>query len=97
MPKSERSTYQKAVISCYYDNLDTIMLQKLGELVTELYLADTDAKKNRLWQRAHKAMLKLKIPQPVLDHIMEKQNVEVLAKNLQDWLAGKKTNNRGQI
>ena len=97
MPKSERLTYQKAVISRYYDNLDTIMLQKLGELVTELYLADTDAKKNRLWQRAHKAMLKLKIPQAVLGHIMEKQNVEVLAKNLQDWLAEKKTNNRGQI
>ncbi len=86
MPKSERSTYQKTVISRYYDNLDTIMLQKLGELVTELYLADTDAKKKRLWQRAHKAMLKLKIPQPLLDHIMEKQNVEILAKNLQDWL-----------
>ena len=98
MPKSERSTYQKMVISRYYDNLDTIMLQKLGELVTELYLADTDAKKNRLWQRAHKAMLKLKIPQPLLDHIMEKQNVEILAKNLRDWLANKKkTNNRRRI
>jgi len=98
MPKSERSTYQKAVISRYYENLDTIMLQKLGELVTELYLADTDAKKNRLWQRAHKAMLKLKVPQAVLDHIMEKRNVEILAKNLRDWLADrKKTNRRGRI
>ncbi len=34
------------------------MLQKLGELVTELYLADTKAKQNRLWQRANKAMVK---------------------------------------
>ena len=93
MPKSERSTYQKAVISHYYDNLDTIMLQKLGELVTELYLADTDAKKNRLWQRAHKAMLKLKIPPAVLDHIMEERNVEILAKNLRDWLADRKKRN----
>ncbi len=92
MPKSERSTYQKAVISRYYDNLDTIMLQKLGELVTELYLADTDAKKKRFWQRAHKAMLKLKIPPAVLDHIMEKQNIEILAKNLQDWLTNRRKN-----
>ena len=65
------------------------MLQKLGELVTELYLAETQAKKDRLWDRAHKAMVKLKIKPAIIDHIMRKQNVEVLAKNLQDWQGGK--------
>jgi len=90
MAKNDYSQYQKAVISDYYDNLDTIMLGKLGELVTELYLADTQAKQNRLWQRAHKAMIKLKVPPAIIDHIMEKRDVEVLAKNLQDWLAKKK-------
>ena len=90
MSKNDYSQYQKAVISGYYNNLDTIMLGKLGELVTELYLADTPAKRNRLWQRAHKAMLKLKIPPAIIDHIMQKKDVEILAKNLQDWLANKK-------
>lgn len=90
MAKNEYSEYQKAVISDYYDNLDTIMLGKLGELVTELYLADTQSKQNRLWQRAHKAMIKLKIPPAIIDHIMEKKDVKVLAKNLQDWLTNKK-------
>ena len=66
------------------------MLQKLGELVTELYLADTKARQNRLWQRAKKAMVKLKVPPAIIDHIMEKKDVQVLAKNLQDWLANKK-------
>jgi len=84
------SNYQNKVIAGYYDNIDTIMLRKLGELVTELYLADTPARQNRLWQRAHKAMVKLKVPQAIIDHIMKKRSVEVLAKNLQDWLAGKK-------
>ena len=69
------------------------MLQKLGELVTELYLADTKAKKDRLWERVHKAMVKLKVPPVIIDHIMEKQDVEVLAKNLQDWQGGK---NKGE-
>lgn len=87
MAKSELSAYQKAVISRYYENLDTIMLTRLGELVTELYLADTAAKKQRLWQRVRKAMTKLKVPPPIADHIMEKQSVEILAKNLQDWLS----------
>jgi hypothetical protein len=90
MAKSELSAYQKAVVSRYYENLDTIMLGKLGELVTELYLAETAAQKNRLWQRAQKAMTKLKVPPAIIDHIMEKQSVEILAKNLQDWL-GKDT------
>jgi hypothetical protein len=90
MAKNEYSAHQKAVISGYYDNLDTIMLQKLSELVTDLYLADTKAKKDRLWDRAQKAMIKLKIPPAIVDHIMQKQDVEVLAKNLQDWLGNKK-------
>ncbi len=90
MAKNDYSQYQKDVISGYYHNLDTIMLGKLSELVTELYLADTQAKQNRLWQRANKAMVKLKVPPAIIDHIMEKKDVEVLAKNLQDWLANKK-------
>jgi len=90
MAKNDYSQYQKDVISDYYHNLDTIMLGKLSELVTELYLADTQAKQNRLWQRANKAMVKLKVPPAIIDHIMKKKDVEVLAKNLQDWLAKKK-------
>ncbi len=84
------SKHQIGVIGRYYDHLDTIMLQKLGELVTELYLADTQAKQSRLWQRAHKAMVKLKVAPAIIEHIMEKRNVEILAKNLQDWQSSKK-------
>ncbi|MHC4060028.1 MAG: hypothetical protein ACYSUC_00170 [Planctomycetota bacterium] len=90
MATNERSQYQDGVISRYYDNLDTIMLRKLSELVTELYLADSPARRDRLWQRAHKAMLNLKVPPAIINHIMQKQSVEILAKNLQDWLARKK-------
>ncbi len=86
MAKSDRSEYQADVISRYYDNLDTIMLQKLGELVGELYLTDTDKQRDRLWQRAEKAIVKLKVPPAIIDHIMQKRDVEILAKNLQDWL-----------
>jgi hypothetical protein len=90
MAKYEHSAYQKEVISRYYENLDTIIFQKLGELVTELYLADTPAKQDRLWQRANKAMVKLKVHPAIIKHIMQKRDVEILAKNLQDWLAIKK-------
>jgi len=87
MAKKQYSGYQKDVISRYYENLDTIMLQKISELVTELYLADTKAKKDRLWERTQKAMEKLKIKPAIIGHIMKTRDVEVLAKNLQDWLS----------
>lgn len=89
MAKHEYSDYQKDVISGYYDNLDTIMLGKLSELVSELYVAETRTKRERLWQRAHKAMIKLNVPPAIIDHIMQKRDVQILAKNLQDWLKEK--------
>ena len=90
MAKHELSHYQKNVVSHYYDNLDAIMLAKLSELVSELFLADTDAKRARLWLRAQKAMENLKIPPAIISHIMTKKDVQILAKNLNDWLARKK-------
>jgi len=86
MAKSKSTPYQQDLIKNYYASLDRIMLQKLQELVTELYLAETPQKTERLWQRAHNAMLKLKLPASIVNHIMEKRSVEILAKNLNDWL-----------
>ncbi len=85
--KSDYSQYQKKVISDYYRNLDTIMLQKLSDLVGQLYLTNEKAKKERLWERVNKAMDQLNIPPAIIEHIMQQRDVVVLAKNLQDWLA----------
>jgi len=82
----ERTKHQQKIISSYYDNLDTIMLTKLQELVTDLYLADSQAKTDRLWERAQKAMEKLKIKPAIIEHIMKTRSVTVLAKNLEKWL-----------
>ena len=89
MAKQEYTDYQKSVISGYFNNLDAIMLQKVAELVSELYVAETETKKDRLWQRVQKAMTNLKIPPAIADHIMSQRDVQVLAKNLQDWQKGK--------
>ena len=88
----EHSRYQQGVVNRYYDHLDTIMLQKLQELVTELYLAQNGPKEDKLWDRAEKAMVKLKIKPAIITHIMQKRQVEILAKNLEGWLGktGKK-------
>ena len=86
MAKQEYSDYQKKVIQDYYKHKDTIALTRLQELVTELYLAETEAKTKKLWQQVEKALDKMKLKPAARAHILEKQNVEILAKNLQQWL-----------
>jgi hypothetical protein len=86
----EYSAYQRDVISRYYENLDTITLNNLQELVSQLYLADSKPKQTRLWERVHKAMLRLKVKPAIIEHIMSKKDVVVLAKNLEDWLNASK-------
>ncbi len=86
MAGKEYSIYQRDVISRYYDNLNTITLGKLQELVSELYLADSERKCARLWERVQKAMVKLKVKPAIIEHIMSKKDVTVLAKNIEDWL-----------
>ena len=91
MARQDYTPHQQNIISGYYKNLDTIMLAKLQELVTELYLADTQAKRDRLWKRVEQAMTKLHIPATLAGHIMAAKDVEILAANLQDWLKKKGT------
>jgi hypothetical protein len=85
MAQREYSNYQKDVISNYYRNLDTIMLGKLADTVSELYLADSQTKADKLWQKVHKAMINLKIPEAIINNIMQKKDIQILAGNLQEW------------
>lgn len=80
------SPHQQRIINRYYDQRDVIMLTKLQELSTELYLAETDKKRDNLWKRVEKAMTQLKVPPNLAAHILEKRDPAVLASNVADWL-----------
>jgi hypothetical protein len=86
MAPKEFTKHQHDIIRNYYENRDTIALQKLGELVTELYLAETETKRAKLWERVEKSMTQLKTPAAIAAHIMQKKDIEILARNLQEWL-----------
>jgi hypothetical protein len=51
------SRYQQNVIRRYYENADSIGLQRAQELVTELYLAE-GKKRLRVWDSLEKALSK---------------------------------------
>ena len=63
------------------------MLNRLGELVSELYLAEGASKLDRLWKRIATALANLGTPPAIATRILEKRDPEVLARNLKGWLA----------
>jgi hypothetical protein len=83
---AERTPYQKKLIERYYDRREQIVLDRLSQLVSELYLADTERKRERLWKRVAAALERLKVGEALAAHILAKRSPEVLAANLRDWL-----------
>ncbi len=79
--------HQQKIIKRYYQNIDKVSLQRLSELVTELYLAE-GKKKEKLWLTAASAMQKLEVPQSRIDHLLLKAD-PVLVAGLVKELEGK--------
>jgi hypothetical protein len=85
---AERTKYQQNIIRNYYQNQDTIALQKLGEMVTELYLAEGKARE-RQWKRVVGALEKLKVPASRIEHLQKQDDPTLVAKLLEELLAKK--------
>jgi hypothetical protein len=85
-PMADFTPYQQKIIKRYYDNADTIMQQRLAELVSELYLSE-GKKRKRLWAQAVTAMQKLGVPQPQIDHLVKQDKPELLAQLVKELSA----------
>ncbi|MBL9081322.1 MAG: hypothetical protein JNK76_05920 [Planctomycetales bacterium] len=83
---AERSKYQENIIKNYYKNQDGILLQRLGEQVTDLYLAEGKARATK-WKQIRTTLEKLKIPATRIDHVVKADNPSLLAKLLEELLA----------
>jgi hypothetical protein len=80
MSKRDLSRHQEKIVKRYYQNRDTIALSKLGDLMTEIYLADDPAKAQRLWDRAAKALVNAGAEQARIDRVMQTKDVKLLGK-----------------
>jgi hypothetical protein len=80
--------YQQGIIKRYYSNQDTIQLQRLGELVTDLYLAE-GKKREKVWKSVAAALQKLGVPQARIDHLVKSNDPKLVA-NLVTELQGQK-------
>ncbi len=75
---ASRTPHQERIIRSYYQNQDAIMLQRLSELVGDLYLAEGKSQ-SRLWQRAEGAMRQIQVPADRIEHIVKSDNPSLLA------------------
>lgn len=80
---AELTKYQRTIVKNYYDNLDTALVQRLGEQVTDLYLAE-GRKRATLWQSIAKSLDKLGVPKSRIDHLVATDDARQLAKMLQE-------------
>lgn len=86
---AEYSKHQQKIIKNYYDNKEAISLQRLGELVTDLYLAE-GKKRETQWKNVVSAMEKLKVPASRIEHLRQSDNPALVAKLLEELLAKQK-------
>lgn len=79
---TERSKYQQNIIKNYYENRESIALQRVQELVTELYLSE-GKKRERHWQNLGSHLLKLDVSQQTIDHLIAQDDPQLVAQLVQ--------------
>ena len=85
---AEHSRYQQKVIRNYYQNREGIALQRVQELVTELYLSE-GKKREKHWKSLSGHLEALGVSAAQIQNLLEKDNPELVA-NLVKSLMEKK-------
>jgi len=80
------SKHQQKIIKNYYDNREAISLQRLGELVTDLYLAEGKTRETK-WKQAIAAMEKLGLKPARIAQLRKKDDPALLAKLVEELMA----------
>jgi hypothetical protein len=81
--------FQQRAIKNFYDNREAISLQRLSELVTELYLAEGKGRA-RQWKFIVAALKKLGLPEQRIEHLQKKDDPKLLAKLVEELMAKQK-------
>ena len=80
MSDRDHTPYQKGIIRRYYEHKDTLALQKLGDLVSNMYVETSDKKLERAWKTAHKLMLAAGVHAHEADNIRGEHDLGALAR-----------------
>jgi hypothetical protein len=81
--------HQQNIIKNYYENRESISLQRLSELVTELYLAEGKGREKQ-WKYIVGVLEKLGLPQDRIEHLRKKDDPRLLAQLVEELMAKQK-------
>lgn len=76
--------YQKKVIRNFYDNKDLRLVQKLGELVSNLYLETSEKKKETGWKKIKKMLTDLNVHPGEVEYLTKDKNLSTISKKLEE-------------
>ncbi len=74
--------YQRKVIKNFYDNKDLRLIQKLGELVSNLYVETSEKKKETGWKRIEKMLTDLKVHPHEVEYLTKDKDLSMISKKL---------------
>lgn len=82
---AKHTPHQQKIIKNYYKNREAISQQRLGELVTDLYLAE-GKKRETIWKRICSALEKLEIKPERIKHLQQQDNPELVARLVEELM-----------
>ncbi len=71
--------HQQGIIKRHYETADAKAIQRLQELVTDIYLCENDKKADKLWESVTRFMGQIKAKPEVLAKIIPERDVAALA------------------
>ncbi len=74
--------YQKKVIKNFYENKDLRLIQKLGELVSNLYVETSEKRKESGWKRIKKMLTDLKVHPHEVEYLTKDKDLSMISKKL---------------
>lgn len=78
--------YQQKMIKNFYNNREAISLQRLQELVTELFLAE-GKKREKQWERIEGHLDKLGVKPERIEYLRSKDDPALIAKVVEELMA----------
>ncbi len=76
--------YQQKAIRNFYDNKDLRLVQKLGELVSNLYLETSEKKIETGWKKIKKMLTDLKVHPGEVEFLTKDKNLSTISKKLDE-------------
>lgn len=91
MPKGQSLTrYQQGIVKRYYEHADDAAIQRLSELVSEIFLVPAGKPADALWKRAETALARTAIAKERAAAVVVSRDVKALAGLVADLSPGGK-------